>query len=277
MTKASVGTKQATVNVLVGDVVRRDDGAQIIAARAAEMDWTLTRLSDNDVPRIRDIDLAERLGFEQPRMIRKIIARHVAAGNISPIGRSTVERSFSGRGRKALHEIEVNEYWLSQEEALFITTQSETKRAVFVTKVMIAVFTAVMHSAQKPAGLPAEAMTLLESLRSELAEVRREHGELITLVSRSGAHRSDALSRRISAAATLTSTATQRSFKSCRMEIESIVRDRANYPRSPRNTFENMPFHTWEQAMLYADQELHRAERLSNAIAQSSLFAEVAQ
>ncbi len=31
-----------------------------------------------DAPRIRDIELAERLGFERPRDIRKLIERHLS-------------------------------------------------------------------------------------------------------------------------------------------------------------------------------------------------------
>ncbi len=263
----------APVNVVVGEIVTRGDGAQVIAARAAEMDWTLARLSDGDAPRIRDIDLAERLGFERPRKIREIIERHASLGNITPNGRPTVERSFSGRGRKALHEIAVTEYWLTLEDALFVATQSETKRAVFVTKVMIAVFAAVMLGRPPTSALPQNVVALLEDLRSELAESRREYTDLVRLVHRSGQHRAEALSKRINAAASLTANATKRPFKSCRMEIESVVRDRSGYPRSPRNTFESMPAHTWEQAMLFAEQELYRAERLSNAISQITLKA----
>jgi hypothetical protein len=140
-----VSQQSQPVKVHVGEIVKHGDGAQVIAVRAADMDWSLTRLPDDDAPRIRDIDLAERLGFEQPRMIRKTIARHVAAGNISPSCRSTVERQPVGPKGKSSGEREytVNEYWLTEEEALFVATQSETKRAVFITKVMIAVFVAV--------------------------------------------------------------------------------------------------------------------------------------
>lgn len=256
------------VNVLVGEIVRRDDGAQVIAARAADTDWTLTKLADDDVPRIRDIDLAERLGFGQPRMIRKMIARHVAAGNIGPQSRSTVERQRTRHGGE--REYTVPEYWLTLEEALFITTQSETKRAVFVTKIMIAVFAAVMRGQTHAAPLPAGVAEAIEGLRADLAETKREYKELVQLVTRSATHRADSLSKRINSAADMTATATKRSFKSCRMEIESVIRDRCGYPRSPRNTFEAMPVHIWEQAMLYAEQEHYRAERLSGALAQAT-------
>lgn len=259
------------VNVLVGEIVRRDDGAQVIAARAADTDWTLTKLADDDVPRIRDIDLAERLGFERLRKIREIIERQISLGNISPYVRPTVGRTSMPNGGK--RETQVNEYWLTLEEALFITTQSETKRAVFVTKVMIAVFAAVMRGQTHAAPLPAGVAEAIDGLRADLAETKREYKELVQLVTRSATHRADSLSKRINSAADMTATATKRSFKSCRMEIESVIRDRCGYPRSPRNTFEAMPIHVWEQAMLYAEQEHYRAERLSGALAQATFKA----
>ncbi len=56
-----------------------------------------------------------------------------------------MERWNAGRKGAQVQERAVTEYWLTLEEALFITTQSETKNAVRVTKVMIAVFAAVMR------------------------------------------------------------------------------------------------------------------------------------
>lgn len=148
------------VNVTVSEIVRSPDGSQRISALGGGLTWSLSQFADNDEPRIRDIDLAERLGFERPRAIRQIIERHAEAGNISPFHRHTVERWNAGRKGAQVREREVTEYWLTLEEALFITTQSETKNAVRITKVMIAVFAAIMRgqlevSAKSVAAAPA--------------------------------------------------------------------------------------------------------------------------
>lgn len=261
-------TAHAPVSVLVGEVVRRDDGVQVIAARAAEMDWTLTRLSDDDAPRIRDVDLAERLGFGQPRDIRKVIARHVALENISPVSRAMVARQRTKHGGE--REYTVAEYWLTEEEALFITTQSETKRAVFITKVMIAVFAAVMRGATvSRENLPPEVTSLLadyrrelDAARNDIAAHKQENVALMRLIGVSGRRRAAQLKRIFNETAALNAAAQKRSYQSCRTEVESLVRDRASYPRGATMRLEDMPASTWEMAKIYASQELHRARRL---------------
>lgn len=96
--------------------------------------------------RIRDTTLAERLGFQQPRMIRKLIKRyskalqeigalHIIEGR-DPENRSTLER-FSRRGPVG------RAYWLTDEQALFITTKSNTDRASEITVQIVKVFKAV--------------------------------------------------------------------------------------------------------------------------------------
>ena len=65
---------------------------------------------------IRDIDLAESLGFDRPRDIRKIIARYKA--NLLEFGIcATVAQIHEGAGRPAI------EYWLNKQQALFITAK----------------------------------------------------------------------------------------------------------------------------------------------------------
>jgi hypothetical protein len=54
--------------------------------------------SDNE-PRIRDLDLAEKLGFKEPRAIRKLIKRYEKAGDLPCIHvRDTVSRTSMPRG-----------------------------------------------------------------------------------------------------------------------------------------------------------------------------------
>jgi hypothetical protein len=95
--------------------------------------WTLGFTADEE-PRIRDIDLAVRLGFERPRNIRQLILRHKRAGNISPFEVCCAVEQTGGRP--------ATEYWLTQAEALFIAAQSQTAIAVAITNEMIRVFLA---------------------------------------------------------------------------------------------------------------------------------------
>jgi hypothetical protein len=94
--------------------------------------------------RIRDIDLAERLGYEEPRAIRKLIARMVERGELPGIvSRSTVSR---GKLRGKVHEeIIVDEYWLDRIEALLVIMRAETKNAVAMCRVMATVFDRVLQ------------------------------------------------------------------------------------------------------------------------------------
>lgn len=92
---------------------------------------------DNE-PRIRDVDLAERLGYERPRKIRELIKRMVDEGEIvGLLPRPTVGRM---RNRQAEREVEVDEYWLDEDQALLVCMRSNAPRAADVRRVMIKVF-----------------------------------------------------------------------------------------------------------------------------------------
>lgn len=142
-------------------------------------------------PRIRDTDLGAWLGFERPRDIRKLIERWSSAPEgssgsppIAPIGRATVARSFSGRGRKAAHETPVTEYWLTRAEAVFLIVKSETSRALALTDHIIEVFLAAKgmlappppSAPSLPGGPPPEELPVvaLENRFSFLAIETRE-------------------------------------------------------------------------------------------------------
>ena len=94
---------------------------------------------DDTAHRILDTDLARKLGFSRPRDIRKLIERLAKEGALSGIHvRATVGRTSMPRG--GTRETEVNEYWLTLEEALFVTAKSETKTANEILKAIINVF-----------------------------------------------------------------------------------------------------------------------------------------
>ncbi|AWJ86301.1 hypothetical protein TSH58p_22535 (plasmid) [Azospirillum sp. TSH58] len=75
--------------------------------------------------RILDVSLAERLGFAQPRDIRKLIKRHETA--LSQLGTVARHRGAQLRANGASHEVDV--FHLNRKQAIFITAKSDTPAA----------------------------------------------------------------------------------------------------------------------------------------------------
>lgn len=97
--------------------------------------------------RILDTDLAGRLGFSQPRDIRKLIARH--RGALLQMGILPTEEMTVGKGQK------VEAYYLNRKQAIFITAKSETAEATDITIEIIHRFDAyergeIAHTSPKP-------------------------------------------------------------------------------------------------------------------------------
>lgn len=102
-------------------------------------DWSLRVAcadGDDEEPRIQDIELAARLGYARPRKIRDLIERLIADGKLNNIHhRPTVGRSI---GQVA--PVPADEYWLTEEQALLVTSQSRTPKAWELTVEMVRVF-----------------------------------------------------------------------------------------------------------------------------------------
>lgn len=92
------------------------------------------RAEGDGEPRIRDLDLAERLGFERPVNIRKLIREHI--GRLGVISEREITSGSKG-GRPG------TEYWLTERQALFVTTQSRTEKAADVTMFLVDAYLAV--------------------------------------------------------------------------------------------------------------------------------------
>lgn len=96
---------------------------------------TLTVASVEGEARIRDLDLAARLGFADPHKIRNLIDRH--AGALAALGVSaTVAETSSKGGRPG------KAYYLNRKQAIFITAKSETAEATEITIEIIEKFDA---------------------------------------------------------------------------------------------------------------------------------------
>ncbi|WP_455475121.1 phage antirepressor KilAC domain-containing protein [Bartonella sp. B30(2025)] len=84
-------------------------------------------------PRVRDMDLAEKLGFVRTRDIRKLITRNMQ--EIERFGTcATVAQVIKGN--------HVIEYWLNEEQALLIATLSNTEKSSQVRYMLIKLFVA---------------------------------------------------------------------------------------------------------------------------------------
>jgi phage regulator Rha-like protein len=122
---------------------------------------TLTLTPINGEPRVHDLHLAERLGFAEPRAIRKIIKRNEAKllsfGTRSTVSRVTVTGQPS------------EEYYLNQRQAIFICMKSETERAFDVQVEIVRVFDAYLNGELKPS-LP---QSYAEALRLYADQVER--------------------------------------------------------------------------------------------------------
>ena len=97
--------------------------------------------------RIRDIDLAERLGYDEPRAIRKLISRMVERGLLPHVlARDTVSRIEKNKGFvRGTEDRVVTEYWLDRIEALLVIMKSETSNADALCRVIATVFDKVLQ------------------------------------------------------------------------------------------------------------------------------------
>ena len=95
-------------------------------------------------PRMRDLDIAEALEFEHPRRIRSLIQRHLET--LCEFAEIVAQRVTANHGGSP-HD----EYWLNEEQALFLCTRSEAKGAVALTKQMVMIFAAWRRGQLPPA------------------------------------------------------------------------------------------------------------------------------
>ncbi len=89
-------------------------------------------------PRARDLDIAERLGFDRPRDIRKLIERNAEELTTFGVLARHGGASISGKGRV----MPITEYWLNEEQALLIATVSDAPKAPAVRAMLIKTFVA---------------------------------------------------------------------------------------------------------------------------------------
>lgn len=118
------------------------------ALTLADLDTTITH-----EPRVRDLDLAERLGLTDPHSIRRTIDAN--RQELEGYGGISDRRSENtGRGRPS------TEYWLNEPQALLVCMFSRTERAAEVRRALIEVFTAWRRQQLVPSAGPQPALPL---------------------------------------------------------------------------------------------------------------------
>lgn len=129
--------------------------------------------------RVLDLDLAERLGFERPRDVRKLIERNLE--ELERYGRcATVAQRPEGGGPEA------TEYWLNEHQAVLICVLSKTLRAADVRQEVIEVFMAFRHGRIVPAAPTLEQIGSLfeEKLEPVHERMNRIEGNVVFLGNR---------------------------------------------------------------------------------------------
>ena len=131
---------------------------------------TATSLTLTDIdgePRIHDLLLGQRLGFAEPRMIRKLIKRHEPKLlSFGPC--STVERVINGGN--------ATEFYLNRKQSIFIVMKSETDNAFEVQADIVRVYDAHLNGGQ-PASVPqtfAQALRLAAEQQERIEQQQRE-------------------------------------------------------------------------------------------------------
>jgi len=140
-----------------------------IAKLIAVDGWTLDVTDDE--PTILDVELGSKLGLNRPRDIRKLVERLVRDGKLNDIRiRAAVARIEL---RPGVHrEQVVNEYWLTEKQALKVIAKSETTIADSILDEVIEVFTAVRRGRLAPPYLPPNSPDLGDSLYREDIKAR---------------------------------------------------------------------------------------------------------
>lgn len=127
-------------------------------------------------PMIQDLELAERLGYSEPRMIRKLIKRMLEKGQLRE-GQfcDAVSQNTGKRGRPG------KTYYLGEFACLKVTTQAETAKADQITNEIIQVFIDVRRG-QVPSATPIQpqAQPVLSSTQAKL-EIARAAADMLRL------------------------------------------------------------------------------------------------
>lgn len=136
--------------------------------------WRLSVFAGaEDDPRIRDLDLAERLGYARRHNIRDLIRRLIASGELRDVHVVRTVRKTQMPGKSGVREVEVDEFWLTEDQALFIVARSETEIAGQLLREVIEVFRLAIRGLLTPGRAHGAEARLAMFLLTERQQVER--------------------------------------------------------------------------------------------------------
>lgn len=148
-----------------------------MSEQATAIDLDLRNDFDDKVPRVRDIDLGQRLGLARPSDIRATIKSHIEIlSGLGVLGRRPQTSGKLG-GRPTV------EYWLSKEQALYVASKSETEAGKRTLLMLVKAFSAFEHllNERLPPFIRAEFGQWGKVWRDELmVELCKLRGEIFT-------------------------------------------------------------------------------------------------
>lgn len=200
--------------------------------------WSLLVPVGEDEPRVRDIDLAVRLGYERPRAVRDLIERLAREKKLNDSELRRTVRQTAGRPS--------TEIWLTEAQALKVVAKSETAVADALLDEVIRVFMLARRGLLPQAAPPApvaspDALAVLErvaaqmeALNARLEAVERRPSNANGPSLGAGAARIHVLGP-LRDIARIEASAMKRADKHAVMSLRTIaenqLRDRVDFPR----------------------------------------------
>jgi hypothetical protein len=265
------------------------DATPLVILRTETIDgWPVGIGSDHE-PRIRDLDLAERLGYANPHDVRKLIRRMIAGGSLSDVAVFATTAKTSG-GRPG------SDFWLTEAQALKVAAKSETEPADALLNEMIRVYMLARRGAL-PGSVTMEQLLFVVSEQSKhlLVTVERLAG-----VVESALRRIDALEARPANTTTdgpgigrhkakesilapildiarrkAVVIGNPKAWRKIRLLEERALRRDLGYPMDARQRWESLPqpkLGDAENIVARMRADVERLEKLSNARPQPTLF-----
>lgn len=250
-------------------IIRAEDGRRTCTVD----DWHL-EIGDDGEPRVRDVHLATRLGYDRPRKVRELIERMVADGEIADVSpRATVARGL--RRGNSVAEQTVTEFWLTEEQALLVAVRSATPKAMEVRRDLVRVYIAVRRGVLVvPASPPVPTLTAADVqalVREELARALAPLSERALsggVIGRGAAGRLRGLLREVADLYTGESRKSQ-AWKSRLKIADNDVRKACSFPV---RAWSMLPLESEAAATAKLDDLLRVAREVQNA--RSSWFAD---
>jgi hypothetical protein len=127
----------------VAEVAEAIDNAPVFDGEKRDvLGWPLVKLEGEELPRLLDTDLGEKLEYPEPRQIRELIKSHEPAlREIAPLSQRRFSRRYESRPG-VWQERDVLAYCLTEEQAAYVASKSERPKAVALTIAMVKVFIA---------------------------------------------------------------------------------------------------------------------------------------